>query len=339
MADVSTGPSLITPTDSIKSSDSSTIPDLDVIDEIDFRRYVFTGYKITVNLPLVKANKNSIFAINTDGFIPSYIFANGAIGQTYKNLSPVQVMNGALAYVKVVQEQVMLPIQTMYLSNRYVAGSVGVGLRVTSNTGQSGNLMVSQATSCLRQFYRKTEIFNGLRFLNQSTFAIDYTPGNFALIDVSLNRQVSIRPTRRDPLKYTDLAQKIYHITNDTTQWMSTDSLSNARSSNCFASQFLEDWLLFTPLSNFPNQNANQLVIDVFFDYSTVVFLVPIYPVISSIPDTISKNTLDVSATLAVTANPNKANFVWLSVHSNAEEIEEEPIEEQVANLTVSSDV
>jgi len=49
---------------------------------------------------------------------------------------------------------------------------------------------------------------------------------------------------------------------------------------NNFASQFQEDWLFITPLTNVPSQNANQVTLSFFFDFSTVTFETPIYPVI-----------------------------------------------------------
>lgn len=270
----------VNPTLQLKNIDTASIPDLSVISEEDFKRYVYTGISIVIDTPIVKNSRNAIFGINTDGFIPQYNMGNTVANgpaNVMRNLFPVQPTPQSVTFVHIYQEQMMMPIQALYASNRFISGSVGVGLRFSSNTGQSGNFMVAQATGVVRKYAPFADTYAGIEANNTALNVSDYSFGNFALLDLSLNRQVSLRATKRDVAKRMDIQKKVStiyynHYPNTT--------LTGFYDYNAFATQFQEDWLLFAPLWNVPNQNANQLTITVFFDYSNVNFEVPVFPII-----------------------------------------------------------
>lgn len=339
MTSIQTSQNVISnPTLQLKGIDTSSIPDIAELSEADFKRYVYTGINIVIDTPIVKNSRNAIFGINTDGFIPQYNMGNSGAGNVMRNLFPVQPTPQASSFVKIYQEQIMMPIQALYASNKVISGSVGVGLRFSSNTGQSGNFMVSQASGVNRTYYVSTDLYPGLKADNTPLNTSDYSFGNFALLDLSLNRQVSLRTTRRDATKKTDLQKKISYIYFDRTNRV---SLSQFYKYNVFATQFQEDWLLFTPLWNIPDQNANQLVITVFFDYSTVNFEVPLFPVIPMGNNLYAAAFLNWSSTFIGKTVPVKAAWVFntttlseiLDEEENTKKEEEDEVSEELTPL------
>lgn len=296
---------ILNPTLQLKGIDNSSIPDLTIISEADFKRYVYTGITVVVDTPIIKNSRNAIFGINTDGYIPQYNIGDSGASNVMRNLFPVQPTQPGSSFVHVYQEQMMIPIQSLYASNRYISGSVGVGLRFSSNTGQSGNFMVAQATGVIRRYVPSTEVYLGLQANNTSLNVSDYSFGNFALLDLSLNRQVSLKTTKRDIVKKMDLQKKVSQIWRDE---IGHGTLNQFYRYNVFATQFQEDWLLFAPVWNIPNQNANQITMTVFFDYSNVNFEVPVFPVIPMGSNQFAQSFLNWTVTfLGLTAPPKGA--------------------------------
>lgn len=293
MTDIQTSSTILTqPTQMLKGIDSNTIPDLEIISEDSFKRYVYTGIDVVIDTPILKTSRNAILAINPDGFIPWFSLGTGA-SAIYRNLFPVQVIPG-VAGVRVFQEMMMSPFQALIASHRFMSGSVGIGIRVTSNTSQPGNLLFSQGSGLIRDYKRNNELY-GFEFLNSYNAPGDFNQGNFALVDLSLNRQFSIKTTRRDPNKRLDIDYKINFIAADV--W-STATMDGFRDYNNFATQMQEDWIFVTPLTSIPNNNANQLNLTFFFDYSNVNFEVPIFP-------TIPTGAINLNGFLNVTASFN----------------------------------
>lgn len=299
-----------TPTLSVKGVDNVPQSSLSIVHD-DFKNYVYTGITVTIDTPLAYDSRRALFGINLDGFIPTWSVDNDLYFRNmYKNLFPVQSMVRAPndGVVKIFQEQIMLPIQHKYFSNRFISGSVGVGIRVTSNTSQSGNLIISHATGVKREYYSNNGVYDGLEFANSSHNTTDYSTSNFVVADISLNRNVSILATRNDPVVAMDFPKKIDYLVNN---YRSTISVNSANSDNVFASQFLEDWLLVGLISSLPNQNANKITLSIFFDFSRIFFKVPIFPIIPGPPTTAGKEILKYSDTVKIN-NFTKAQAIFL---------------------------
>lgn len=311
MNTIQTGPNNFSnPTLMLKGIENTSIPEIQEVSSSDFQKFVYTGIKVVINTPVVRNSRNAIFAVNLDGFIPNDILSSNAVwSNVNRNLFPVQVFSEFLSNVSVLQEQVALPVQMLYLSHRFIAGSIGVGIRVTSNTSQSGNFLISQATGVKRDFYEASEIYTGLRFINQSYNTSDYSVNNFLVADVSLNRNISIVTNKKDPLKVMDLPQKIKTLYGG---YRNRVNFTDIWTRNMFESQFLEDWLLFGLLSNFPNQNSNQVTVDFFFDFSRVQFYVPMSPIIPSIPNDPNRQILNYSSTFNNNGARTRDNAVWI---------------------------
>lgn len=311
------------PTEFLKRVDTESIPEINILNESDWRRFVYTGISVRIDTPLVKNTRNALFAINIDGFIPPYVLSETFFSQCYKNLFPVQPFRSTVGFVKILQEQIGLPQMTNYTSHRFVSGNVGVGLRISSNTAQTGNFLISQASGNQRNYYSSNETYNGLRSSNTSEAMSDFAVGNFVVGDISLNRNISITPIRRDPLIRTDLAQKL----NTVSTLGVINSLVAQQTRNTMSSQFLEDWLYVGILSDLPNSANSQITISIFFDYSQVIFETPLIPIISLPPLNFGKQILDVSTSLALGASWTKNTAVWLPGGSGLEE--EPPVEEE----------
>lgn len=289
------------PTLDIKSIEVNSIPEIKSVSEEDFRKFVPTGITLTINTPFTKTSRDALFGINIDGFIPQYNMKSYI--DTLKNHFPVQVFPHAQLICSVTQEMCGIPAMVNYLSHRFISGNVGVGLRITSNTSQPGNMLVSQATGCAREFYSKNKAYTGLRFMNVSPSSLDFAQNSFAVVDFSLIRNLSITTMRHDPLKKQDLAMKILR----TAELETPSGQNQIRDYNNLASQFLEDWLLFTPLTSFPNSVGSQIHISVFFDFSTVQFETPLLPFVPF-------NTLDAAKQILLySASFNNSNpFILL---------------------------
>uniref|UniRef100_A0AAU8JNL0 Structural protein 3 n=1 Tax=Chipolycivirus sp. TaxID=2809300 RepID=A0AAU8JNL0_9VIRU len=263
------------PTTTIKSTDKSLPSVLTNIDEQSFKKFIPSGIKVRVNVPVLRTTNRAIFAINIDGFIPQFNLGDISINTIFRNLFPVQVFENAIDYVTIFQEQLNIPIQTHYICHRLFSGSVNVGIRVTSNTTQTGTFMITQASTCIRNYYRNATPYRGLKFLNTSEEGTDYAVDSFVLGDLSINRNWGISTIGKPNLPKTDLAQKLWYLYSKQSSLVSD---SNLLIDSPFLEQFTEDWLFFTPITNIPNQNGGQIDFEIFFDYSNITFYMPMLP-------------------------------------------------------------
>jgi hypothetical protein len=237
----------------------------------DFQNFTYTGINVKIPVPIVKISSEAIFGINIDGFIPPLISKEA--NNLFRNLFPVQptVYSSSLNGFEINWEYSTLPALMNYFSHRHIEGDVGIALRITSNTAQSGNLLISQASGVSRWFYQKNDKYTGLRFLQDSMSPIDYAPNGFVVVDLSLNRHVAIVPCRRDNTLRTDFAKKLAFVSGN---------LTKDRSYFPPANQFLEDWLLFAPQTDIPHPEASSINIAIYFDWSRVKFYTPMLPII-----------------------------------------------------------
>jgi len=281
--DLTTGQTENINTEALAEPASYQAPEVRFINESDFKNFTYTGINVTIPVPLTKITSDALFAINIDGYIPNMTFASAY--KYYKNLFPVQATAASshISNMEIKHEYATLPALFNYLSHRFVAGQVGVALRITSNTAQSGNLMVSQLSGAARYYYYGTEAYTGLRFLNDSTSPIDYAPNGFALIDLSLNRHVSITAARRNNTLKTDMAKKFFEIERL--------GIPKSTSNFPFLTQFLEDWLIFAPQTDIPHDVASSINIAIYFDWSTVEFYTPMLPLL---PELLSTDTMQI---------------------------------------------
>lgn len=300
----------------LKSSPLTPIPEIRTISDDDLRCFTPTGITAKIPTPFAKISSSALIAIETSGFVPPYSMTTqaGSPGLLYANLFPVQATaEGKRLGVKIIQEMSQLIPIINFLSHRYISGNVGIAIRVSSNTALTGNLYVSQGSGLLRDYYNVgSTSYEGLRFLNGTDSGIDYAQGACTILDVSLNRNLSITPISRNVTQKTDLARKFMMVTDRTLK----TTVANQTAYNTKISQFAEDWLFFTPLSDFAGIAANQLSFSIFFDYSRCNFYTPMLGMMPQAPYSTSakrKEVFDFSATFnGKTPNATLADFKFL---------------------------
>jgi type 1 fimbria pilin len=296
----------VKPTIALKRMDKSSCPEVNFLSEADFKKFIPSGISVKIETPLEKVASNALFGVNIDGFTPPFNISPNCFGKVMKNLFPVKVVTG-ITNVQVSWQMSGIPEMVNYLSNRVVAGNVGIGVRCTSNTSQPGNFIVAQASGMARKFYPAVSVDQGLTFQNGSTSALDYSYDSFELADLSLNRNFSITPVRRDPLVKMDLAQKLNFINSfNTPATLAPDS----NRLEIFENQFLEDWILIDILNTLPSTNTNEVYLDLFFDYSRVEFYTGMLPFLPIGPYDFAGRIMDVNKTVAQDYNFNQAQIV-----------------------------
>lgn len=289
-----------------KASPSNTIPEVKEISDDDLRRFFPTGITAKIPTPFVKISTSALFGINVDGFVPQYSMSSpaGSPGLLFANLFPIQVTEeGKRLGVQIVQEMGQYIAMINYLSHRFIGGNVGIGIRASSNTAITGNFYVSQASGMLRDYYGAAEKYKGLRFLNGSDSGIDYAQSSFINFDMSLNRNLSVTPISRCVTQRTDLAMKLYVACDQTVK----ENVASQKWYNNRISQFAEDWLMFTPVSDFSGIAANQISFTFFFDYSRCTFSAPMLAMVPYPPYSTSASRKEVFS-FSATFNDKEAN-------------------------------
>lgn len=279
-------------------------PSIEPNTESLFHRCVDSGYTVTIDTPVARNNKNGLFGINLCGFIPDFTLPDPNWTLMQKNMCPVQPFSSTRSFVTVKQDMVILPVMHAMMSNRFCSGTVNVLLRISSNTGQTGNLIVTQQSGLIPRVYGVNENYQGVRFQNDGHHTSDPMICNFSLADVSMVRQVGFRTIFRQPVAMVDIQKKIFEF--------STTSKSPESSS-----QFPEDWLFVGLISDLPQTTASQLYIRVLFDYSEVSFYQSMYPIMPAIPHNPSQQILMYSKTFVDTSGNKKADAVFLPANQN----------------------
>lgn len=307
----------------IKTPDSTTPVVSPISDQQLQNNFIPTGITVIIPTNLAKINSEALFGVNVDGFIPPL---NNTVNLPvlWKNLFPVQLTQAGSATpgLRVIYEYVQIPVQFKYLSYRYLSGNVGVGIRISSQTGQVGNFYITQARTASRWYYGATDLYNGLRFCNASINTLDYAPASFAIGDLSLNRNISITTVRTNTNVVQDHAQKLLDL-----QRFGNGS-ADFRNYLNFVNQQSEDWLLFQPVMNLSGAAASEIFMTFFFDFSTVSFSTPMYPIIPIYPDLYETQILLYTQTFAGQFGKDKfIDWVWYPRDAGALLAKDYPVE------------
>lgn len=310
--------SIPNPTLIIKGEEDMIVPEIREIGEEDFKRFIPTGIRAEISVPLIKSSNQAILGCNIDGFLPCWNYADDNYKNLIRSLFPVQPTPNALNFVNVYWDQIDMPIQSFYRCHRAFSGNVNVGLRVSSNTNQTGNIAISQVTAGTRQYYYGNETWRGLSFWNSSTAGLAYAQSSFTLADMSLIRNISITPKRRNNMPYQDQAHKMDYIYK---QQLAMTAPQYKLIENNFVNQHTEDWLLFTPLSTFPPSEGGIISIEFFFDYSMVQFHAPLLPYPALNNKANGKDIMKVTDSLKLSPSTlTKANFLFSPVSTRENE-------------------
>jgi hypothetical protein len=324
----------------LKSSPLAPIPEIRTISDSDLRCFTPTGITAKIPTPFAKISTSALFGVEVSGFVPPFSMSSewDTPAPIFVNLFPVQATaEGKRLGVKIVQEMSQLMPIINYISHRFISGNVGIAIRVSSNTALTGNFYVSQGSGMIRDYYTASDAYEGLRFLNASDSGIDYAQGSCTILDVSLNRNLSITPISRNVTQKTDLARKFIVACDETVK----EELPSITEYNIIISQFPEDWLLFTPVSDFAGIAANQLSFTFFFDFSRVNFYTPMLAMMPQAPYSTSekrKEVFDFSATFnGQTPNIAPENFKFLQATTLRRLTERERFELNKRNAAIKA--
>lgn len=251
-------------------------PTLETITPNDFSNFHNSGVSIKIKTPLAKTTSHAMFGICTNGFVPNPIIAPAMIGKMLANFLPVQPFSNALTTTTVFWEPITHMALFQYFSFRFNRGEANINIRVSSNTAQSGNFQISQFSNCQRYYYSDDEIYSGLRFINVGEETKLTLPDGFALLDLSLNRSLGIKPMNRACFAGEDHWNKWWKVVN--LKPRTTEEGLNAF--NEITSQFLENWIVFSPLSSFPGETGNEITVSVFYDWKEKLFMTPGAPIV-----------------------------------------------------------
>ena len=287
--------------------------------------FVPTGIVITMDLPVVYNNPNqAILAFNLDGFIPqkSMFVDNDVYLRVIKNMFPVQLLGSEAGpptttnIFKIQYTECTLPVMTKYLSHRLISGQVGIALRVSSNTSQSGNIKLTHAARLERvyDFNAPTSPYFGLRSNSGNLSSRDFQTKSFTVADLSLQRHWNLIGSRTSPFPHLDLPFKMYNIGVPP----SIRKLLPADVPQ-FQQHFQEDWLLLSVDTTIPSPETNQLTFEVFYDYSKVSFEKPML----NINPLGSKDLIDITSLYLSTFSPSLGPFTIKETNSKNHEEEE----------------
>lgn len=278
------------------------VPSIETKQESLFDRVVDSGYTATINTPVLRNNKNAIVGVNLCGFIPDFTLKDPYWSQMQRNMAAVQAFPNSANFVHIEQDMQILPVMHAMYSHRLCSGTINVILRISSNTSQTGNIIISQQSGLIPKLYTVNENYQGARFQNDGHYTADPMICNFTIPDVSLIRQVGIRTVFRQPVEVVDIQKKIFEFSSNTPP--SVDAMS----------QFPEDWLMIGIVSNLPDSAASQLYIRFLFDYSEVSFIAPMYPMMPAIPHNPSQQILQYSRTFVGTTGDRKEMAYFLPI-------------------------
>lgn len=188
------------------------------------------------------------------------------VGLTF---SPVQFVEGtynpASNFEIINYNHPILP-QNPLLSHQYVSGGLNVSVRLTSNTGISGNIVYAVANNVMRNYtWKDSEKYPGYSCKTDIRMQ-SHTVKSFAINDVSLIRH-SINPV-----------PKVAHQKFMDVPWAFIRTWDDADGLNNYANFYTEDLLLIYALSDISGANTGPVVLDFIFDFSEVVYETPTLP-------------------------------------------------------------
>lgn len=284
-----------------------------------YHRLIDTGYTVTIKTPVGRNNKSALFGVNLMGFIPDFSYQDPTWTLMQKNMCPVQPFSNSRTYVSVTQDMMILPAMQAMLSNRFCSGTVNVVFRISSNTVQTGNLIITQQSGLTPRLYTQFESYQGARFQNDGHYTSDPMIGNFSIADTSLIRQIGVRTIFRHPVELVDFQKKLFEFTSTTPAPQAVD-------------QFPEDWLMVGLISSLPDTTASEVYIRVFFDYSEVSFYSDMYPIMPAIPHNPSQQILLYTKTFVDSTTATKADAKFLPLDNQAFE---DTVEEELNKLMI----
>lgn len=234
-----------------------------------------SGITLKLNTPIGYQGSKPLFSVNLNGLIlinAMIPLTTGSLSSLYFNTFPVWFEPGfyTSSVGSISYSPVSHPVHSAMLSHRIMRGNVSIGMRITSNTTQSGNIVATRRTAMLRNWKHGAETYNGNEYLNVRPHLEDFTAETFSFTDVSLIRTLLIKSASTNPLPM-DLHHFAFLLARNTP----TSGVESLKGEG-FRQQYLEDIISFGVLTDLPTADVNSLSFYFLFDYSTVTFEFPL---------------------------------------------------------------
>jgi len=246
-----------------------------------FLSEVYSGNNI-INWKLIFPNSLSV----TDTALPlavvrlsplnifNGIAGDGLLRKLALLFSPVQFLDNVVrdkSNFKITSFNNPIAYQNLLLSHQYVCGAPNVSVRLTSNTGISGNLVYTVANNIPRIYdwddaANKYPGYKSDADLRLQSHAIK----SFAINDVSLVRHGINEVPHRDHGPFIDIPHVINNANNK--------NVGGLNPIQPFAAWYTEDVMLIYALSDIISSQTAPIILDFIFDFSPIIFETPIYP-------------------------------------------------------------
>jgi len=156
--------------------------------------------------------------------------------------------------------------QNMLMSHQYVSGSPNVSVRLTSNTGISGNLVYTVANNVPRSYYWDTINDKYLGYRSPADLRMQaHSIKSFAVNDVSLVRHGITSVPHRQHGPFIDVPNA-FNLLNE-------DNIVSP-----LEAWYTEDIMLIYALSDIVATQTAPIILDFIYDFSPVRFETPILP-------------------------------------------------------------
>jgi len=156
--------------------------------------------------------------------------------------------------------------QNMLMSHQYVSGSPNVSVRLTSNTGISGNLVYTVANNIPRSYYWDTVNDKYLGYRSPADLRMQaHSIKSFAINDVSLVRHGITSVPHRQHGPFIDVPNAF-------------NLLQEGNTISPLEAWYSEDVMLIYALSDIVATQTAPVILDFIYDFSPVRFETPILP-------------------------------------------------------------
>lgn len=252
-------------------------------------------YKVILPVPLLYTNSDPILVIRKDAF--------GVTNEPF--FEPIQFLHGAYksnGKVKILKENLHLLHELQRNQHRYVSGQVDWSMRVTSNTGIGGNLMIIQADKVIRNqnSFSFSDNYDTVTYDGfdtwQTTSKNSWIHQGFSLNDLSLAKNViALGNVGSDYMK-----RDQGWLTQMWRQWWkkpwSKAKYDTFRGEWNQIKEYFTESCIFIYLDSDVTGSPGNITLSFQADYSNVVWETPLYPCIFSPLKTYLNDVVDYTA-------------------------------------------
>jgi hypothetical protein len=275
------------------------------------------NYNVVINAPLLKQDGSFLFYINTRGFRPTdstdSISGYDWLKFWERDMCPIRlnpnlVRDKDRPALKLIKTQGVSFHDLKMLSHRYNNGCCNIAIRVSTNTGQSGNLIFTKIdgadiimpsiTDKDGDHPKQKNLFN-----NKTDQITAYETKNFVVSDLSLIRQISLSTSSTYDFPFWDEHNYLGTLTSRFDFSYAKPTIARKPLDEFFRLQYLQDFIGVSILSNLPTSSGvNEITLSFYWDVSKKNFSLAVPPVF---PIYKTKNDYDITPLYYVPTPPS----------------------------------